>query len=185
MATHSSVLTWRIPGTGEPGGLPSMGSHRVGHDWSDLPVSSIVVGSLCSWEEVRTWPSDISTLTQNLIFRFVFGVFGGGAGVCVHVRVCVHIHVCLLLPVPCVSDAIVVVSCFFPPLITTWTRAAGPQIRIRSLGQQCAIREFVSTIFTSFWLRLVHTFASPNEETVSGCRFSGNGAEEVLRKFWI
>ena len=32
MATHCSVLTWRIPGTGEPGGLPSMGSHRVGHD---------------------------------------------------------------------------------------------------------------------------------------------------------
>ena len=36
MATHSSVLAWRIPGTGEPGGLPSLGSHRVGHDWSDL-----------------------------------------------------------------------------------------------------------------------------------------------------
>ena len=36
MATHPSVLAWRIPGTGEPGGLPSMGSHRVGHDWSDL-----------------------------------------------------------------------------------------------------------------------------------------------------
>ena len=32
MATHSSVLAWRFPGTGEPGGLPSMGSHRVGHD---------------------------------------------------------------------------------------------------------------------------------------------------------
>ena len=32
MATHSSVLAWRTPGTGEPGGLPSMGSHRVGHD---------------------------------------------------------------------------------------------------------------------------------------------------------
>ena len=32
MATHSSVLAWRIPGTGEPGGLPSTGSHRVGHD---------------------------------------------------------------------------------------------------------------------------------------------------------
>ena len=32
MATHSSVLAWRIPGTDEPGGLPSMGSHRVGHD---------------------------------------------------------------------------------------------------------------------------------------------------------
>ena len=32
MTTHSSIVAWRIPGTGEPGGLPSMGSHRVGHD---------------------------------------------------------------------------------------------------------------------------------------------------------
>ena len=36
MATHSSVLAWRIPGRGEPGGLPSLGLHRVRHDWSDL-----------------------------------------------------------------------------------------------------------------------------------------------------
>ena len=36
MATHSSILAWRIPGTEELGGLPSLGSHRVGHDWSDL-----------------------------------------------------------------------------------------------------------------------------------------------------
>ena len=40
MATHSSILAWRIPGTGEPGGLPSMGSHRVGHDWSDLAAAA-------------------------------------------------------------------------------------------------------------------------------------------------
>ena len=40
MATHSSVLAWRIPGTGEPSGLPSMGSHRVGHDWSDLAAAA-------------------------------------------------------------------------------------------------------------------------------------------------
>ena len=39
MATHSSVLAWRIPGTGEAGGLPSMGLHRVGHDWSDLAAA--------------------------------------------------------------------------------------------------------------------------------------------------
>ena len=39
MATHSSVLAWRIPGTGEPGGLPSLGSHRVGHDWRDLAAA--------------------------------------------------------------------------------------------------------------------------------------------------
>ena len=40
MATHSRVLAWRIPGTGEPGEMPSMGSHRVGHDWSDSSSSS-------------------------------------------------------------------------------------------------------------------------------------------------
>ena len=40
MATHSSVLAWRIPGTGEPGGLLSMGSHRVGHDWRDLAAAA-------------------------------------------------------------------------------------------------------------------------------------------------
>ena len=38
MATHSGVLAWRIRGTGEPGGLPSLGSHRLGHDSSDLAV---------------------------------------------------------------------------------------------------------------------------------------------------
>ena len=42
MATHSSVLAWRIPGTGEPGGLPSMRSHRVRHDWSDLAATAAV-----------------------------------------------------------------------------------------------------------------------------------------------
>ena len=40
MATHSSVLAWRIPGTGEPGGLPSVGSHRVEHDWSNLAAAA-------------------------------------------------------------------------------------------------------------------------------------------------
>ena len=40
MATHSSVLTWRIPGMAEPGGPPSMGSQRVGHDWSDLAAAA-------------------------------------------------------------------------------------------------------------------------------------------------
>ena len=40
IATHSSVLAWRIPGMGEPGGLPSMGSHRVGHDWRHLAVAA-------------------------------------------------------------------------------------------------------------------------------------------------
>ena len=41
MAIHSSVLAWRIPGTGEPAGLPALGSHRVRHDGSDLAVAVI------------------------------------------------------------------------------------------------------------------------------------------------
>jgi len=40
MATHSSVLAWRIPGMGEPGGLLSVGSHRVGHNWSNLAAAA-------------------------------------------------------------------------------------------------------------------------------------------------
>ena len=40
MATHSSILAWRIPGMVEPGGLPSMGSHRVGHDWNNLAAAA-------------------------------------------------------------------------------------------------------------------------------------------------
>ena len=40
MATHSSVLAWRIPGMGEPGGLPSMGSYRIRHDWSELAAAA-------------------------------------------------------------------------------------------------------------------------------------------------
>ena len=43
MATHSSVLAWRIPGTEEPGGLPSMGPHKVGHNWSDLAAVAAAV----------------------------------------------------------------------------------------------------------------------------------------------
>ena len=46
MAAHSSVLAWRLPGTGEPGGLPSMGSHRVGHDWNDLAAAAAAAAGL-------------------------------------------------------------------------------------------------------------------------------------------
>ena len=42
-ATHSSVLAWRIPGMEEPDGLPSTGSHRVGHDWSDLAAAAVCI----------------------------------------------------------------------------------------------------------------------------------------------
>ena len=65
MAAHSSVLAWRIPGTAGPGGLPSMGSRRVGHDWGDLaaaagfpePFSKGKFHKPCTWGGERT-PSD-------------------------------------------------------------------------------------------------------------------------------
>ena len=50
MATHSSVLSWRIPGAGEPGGLTFMGSHRVGHDWSNLAAAAAAV---LVWEDKK------------------------------------------------------------------------------------------------------------------------------------
>ena len=68
MATHSSVLAWRIPGTGEPGGLPSMGSHRVEHDWSDSssshPTSSSSVSPFSSW--LKSFPATGSFLMSHL-----------------------------------------------------------------------------------------------------------------------
>ena len=52
MATHGSVLAWRTPGTGEPGGLPSVGSHRFGHNWSDLAAAADL---LQRQDLVRPW----------------------------------------------------------------------------------------------------------------------------------
>ena len=54
MATHFSVLAWRIPGTGEPGRLPSMGSHRVGHDWSDLATAAPAVNISYRFSSVQS-----------------------------------------------------------------------------------------------------------------------------------
>ena len=58
-ATHSSVsvLAWRIPRTGESGGLPSMGSHRVGHDWSDLAAAAAALGKPVSYNTVIVFMS--------------------------------------------------------------------------------------------------------------------------------
>ena len=62
MATHSSVLAWRIPGTGEPDGLPSMGSHRVGHDWSDLAATVAAAG--VHWRD-WCWGWNYNTLATS------------------------------------------------------------------------------------------------------------------------
>ena len=68
MATHSSVLAWRIPGTGEPGGLPSMGSHRVGHDWSDLAAAAAAAVAVFS---------GTTKIYSNLLFQSHQGYLPG------------------------------------------------------------------------------------------------------------
>ena len=55
MATHSSVLAWRIPGTEEPGGLLLIGSHRVGHDWSDWPCMHELEKEMATHSSVLAW----------------------------------------------------------------------------------------------------------------------------------
>ena len=62
MATHSSVLAWRIPGTREPGGLPSMGSHRVRHDSSDLAAN--ILASLIAY-------GNLKSKTKELLLDFL------------------------------------------------------------------------------------------------------------------
>ena len=79
MATHSSVLAWRIPGMAEPGGLPSMGSHRVGHNWSvlaaaaagyrwylKLSVCMISQGSYCSYRMTSSSTNDCALVPAGL-----------------------------------------------------------------------------------------------------------------------
>ena len=70
METHSSVLTWRIPGMGEPDGLPSMGSHKVPHDWSDLAAAAAG-----RWKEERE--SFLHLLILNCLQLKIILIQGG------------------------------------------------------------------------------------------------------------
>ena len=81
MATHSSVLAWRIPGTGEPGGLPSMGSHRVRHDWSDLAAAAAGGNTLCKsygYGNERDTAPGLEVFKNHLyiyIYIYIYGSF--------------------------------------------------------------------------------------------------------------
>ena len=65
MVIHSSILAWRIPGTGNPGGLPSMGLHRVGHDWSNLAAAAAAAtiwGRNISFYECKNGDSEVQLM---------------------------------------------------------------------------------------------------------------------------
>ena len=88
MATHSSVLAWRIPGMGEPGGLLSMGSHRVGHNWSELAVAAAV--SL-EWRIYAffssLWCSPLHFCSVKIfisLYQYVFNICYNSVHHCIH-----------------------------------------------------------------------------------------------------
>ena len=71
MAIHSSTLAWRIPGTEEPSGLPSMGSHRVGHNWSDLVTAAdTTVWLRMHWEKELRIGMGESWFSQFTFYSF-------------------------------------------------------------------------------------------------------------------
>ena len=86
-ATHSSVLAWGIPGTGEPGGLPSMRSHRVGHDWRDLAAAAaaglrktvkfcVKFGHFVLMCILKTVPIDLGSLvTPKMLITFAMKMY--------------------------------------------------------------------------------------------------------------
>ena len=89
MATHSSVLAWRIPGTGEPGELLSMGSHRVRHDWNDLAVAAFFMVQtshpymttgktivLTIWTFVPKWCLALKKKKERKKTTYLFYLFG-------------------------------------------------------------------------------------------------------------
>ena len=96
MATHSGVLAWRIPGTGEPGGLLSTGLHRVGHYWSDLaaaaasiwkrqchPTPVLLPGKSHGRRSLvgcSSWGLEESNTTEQLHFHFSLSCIGEGNG---------------------------------------------------------------------------------------------------------
>ena len=76
MATHSSVLAWRIPGTGQAGRLPSLGLHRVGHDWSDLVAAFFLSGKKILYAFI-TWLFCVCVWRKLNVYFFFFYLTGG------------------------------------------------------------------------------------------------------------
>ena len=96
MATHSSVLAWRIPGTGKPGGLPSIGSHRVRHDWKWLNSSSSSMFIINPYLKCTVWECSS------------FSVFGFGFGFMLFALLCFLWSFCFVwVTLKCLVDSFI------------------------------------------------------------------------------
>ena len=85
MATHSSVLAWRIPGTGESGGLLSMGSHRVGHDWSDLAAAAYKGFASLYFHQYCIYPISVLSCVCRCCMLSIFYIFANLLGKIVYI----------------------------------------------------------------------------------------------------
>ena len=120
MATHSSVLAWRIPGTGEPGGLPSMWSHRVRHDWSDLAVFHCVCVPQLIYSFICWWTSGL---------LYVLAVVNSAA-----VNNGIHVSFSILVSLGCIAKLFLLRS----PLTSM-------SLNVTSNSQLCLIWSLIST----------------------------------------
>ena len=99
MATHPSVLAWRIPGTGEPGGLLSMGSHRVGHDWNDLAAAAACLKYCLIFRYTANWFSYTNIIFPIFVPLYITARCWLYYPVCV--RVCAQLCPTLCRPMDC------------------------------------------------------------------------------------
>ena len=101
MATHSSVLAWRIPGMGEPGGLPSMGSLGVSHDWSNLAAAAAEhLKPFALQHDPLCWNRwSLNQLHQDAVSHTCWAFLFHGSSVCMHV--CSRSCPTLFSPVDC------------------------------------------------------------------------------------
>ena len=85
MATHSSVLAWRIPGMGEPARLPSMGSHRVRHDWSDLAAAAVpsIVPWVHLWKRAKDLNRRLSKKVKEQVYENKLNTISHSVHACV------------------------------------------------------------------------------------------------------
>ena len=105
MATHSSVLAWRIPGTGEPDRLPSVGSHRLGHDWRDLAAAAAAAAAAATARPSLAYIIGFLPFVLTVLSRTL-------PGLC-------HSNMLTRSCLPLVAHtSFWIISCFFPTLLS-------------------------------------------------------------------
>ena len=157
MAAHSSVLAWRIPGTGEPGGLLSMGSHRVGHNWSNLAAAVYADTLKTSLQSSLPFPSHLLSalwsLPPLLLFPFCPRNKSPGKGKYLFQLLSPLSH-CRLERQPQFSTILVWWSCHNRIPRTGW------------LEQKC--------ILPQFWRLEVHSLGTGRGGSWQGCPVDGH-----------